>query len=78
LIKLQTINLSENVVVDLTPLVNLQNLKNLDFVDNPIDLSEGSAQQTVLSELAGTMMCTGKVGHEILSKGESKHDKKTL
>ena len=39
---------------------------------------EDLAVERVLISQSQNLMCTGKVGHEILSKGESKHDKKTL
>lgn len=48
------LDLSGNSVVDLTPLTQLPNLAKVSIFDNPVDLSEGSSQSTVLENIVAS------------------------
>ncbi len=51
---LEELDLSGNSVVDLTPLAQLPNLEKVSIFDNPVDLSEGSSQSTVLENIVAS------------------------
>lgn len=51
LISLANLDISNNLVVDIAPVAELDNLQRLSLFENPLDLSEGSAQQALLDQI---------------------------
>ncbi len=52
---LEVIDITDNAISDITALSNLDNLTEINLGENPIDLSDGSLQQVILSKLSSSI-----------------------